>query len=353
MPWHAIDSIEPSINKTKEFFKGPGLFAKWLKLSVLVFIFSLFSGGGGGGGGSYSGGGGGGGSGADSPGFNELPSKIQEWVGSIPGETWAMAGFLILIGIIIIFLLGIVFAIIRNMCFFSILESINLNDAKIWAYWKKFYGKSVSLMLVQLVFGIISGILLLLMVIAGLSVFFGVFGIQSSVLGGFSGIVLGVTAAILILLAAIPLLVVMAIANYVLGQFASYWMYVKDMSAWQAFKKSLSLVKSNLSQVIVLIFTQLFLGIILAVIAVIAFLIILLPVAIIGIALAIILVPLISSSPALLIPIILFAIIGIIILSFVVTFIITPVHVFFFNYNLLVLRKLLGIEKPAPKGEKK
>ena len=140
-------------------------------------------------------------------------------------------------------------------------------------------------------------------------------------------------------------LIVLAVVRYILGQFAAYWMYLGRMKAWEAFKKSVSLVRRNLAQVAVLIVMQIILGIAAAIISIVALILIAIPFAIVGILLGITLIPLIAQSPAVLIPAIFLLIVGIFVLMLVASIILAPVQLFFFNYNLLFLEKLLPKRK--------
>ncbi len=340
MAWHAIDLIQPAIDKTLAFFKGPGLFWKWVKIGVLVFIYSMLSGGGS----SFNfnlGNFNSGDSAGVKEGLSNAFSEFSAWFASIPAQTMDMIIIWIMVGIVILFMVGVLFTLLKNMAFFAILESISTDKVKIIPYMKQFYKKAFSLTFVEIVFGLIHLPFVLILLLAIASFFSAIFGFSLSLLGPLEGIASNALLMIPLVLISLIALFVLAIAGYILGQFAAYWMYISEKSAWQAFKESISLARQNLMQVIVLLLMQLVLGIAAAIICLLAVILIIIPFAIIGIILAIIIVPMATVSTAALVAGILMLIIGILIFSFVTTIILAPIQAFFFNYNLMFLKKLL------------
>ncbi len=303
MAWHAIDVIQPAIEKTKSFFSGPGLFKKWVKIGILVFVFSMLSGGGGGIGSNFNynmpaGS-------EDSTAITEAFSGLPAWFASIPQQTIDTVVVWVMVGIVVLFILGIILTLLRNMCFFAILESTSTNKVSIISYLKKFYGKALSLTFLEIVLSLIGLPFLLILLLAGISFFLFILKIDPGVLGSLAGLASNTLLMALLVLISIVALIVLAIVNYVLGQFAAYWMYLSKMQAWEALKKSLSLAKQNLLQVALLIVMQIVLGIAAGIISFVAALIILIPFAIVGLLLAVVLIPLVMLSPAILIPVIL------------------------------------------------
>ncbi len=333
MSFYALDLIGPAIDKTTAFFKGPGLKTKWIKIGILIMIFELLAGGGGGGGG---------------PGFStnngslgEIGPTIQSTITAITAETWMLIFTVAIVGFVLLFLVGIILTQLRNITFFAIVESLTTNKVMIIPYWKKFWGKAVSLTILQVILSLLSlpfVLALLFLLVAGLLLFFGV---NTSVLGPFA-ILASLPALFVIGSITIIALLVFFIIGFLVEQFAMYWMYVSEIKAFEALKKSVGLVKQNILQVIVLIITKIVLGLVIVIVAMIAVLIIAVPLVIIGLLALLVLIPLLALAPILLIIVILALIFAVLIFAFVVNIILAPLSAFLFNYDLMFLKKLLG-----------
>ncbi len=333
MSFYSIDIVQSCIDKTKKFFSGPDLKSKWLKIGILVFIYSILSGGGGGGSGFSSGS-------ESGSGVGNIENQIQNLINSITPEMWTM----IFIGGALVFLflviLGIILTLIRNMTFFSILESIETNSIGILSYFKKFYSKAISLTIFELIVGLLMIPLMLgftTLVIGG--IFLG-FGFDASILGPIAFIV-SLPLLIILGLFVFVLAFVFGIITFIINQFARYWMYKKEMSAFEAFKKSFSLALSNVIEIIVMIIVKAVLGVGSLIITIIVAIGIGIPFAIIGAIFAVIAIIFIAGAPILLVPAILLAIIGLFLYVLVLTIALAPIQVFFFYYDLAFLEKLL------------
>ncbi len=388
MTWHAIDLIQPTIDQTKSFFSGPGLMTKWIKIGFLIFVFSMLSGGGG--------------SNfnfnsfnnlgdamrweeMETPGFENiktsidetiagvplgtidkinfsnfvgddketkmlgsedidtsLKANIEEAIANIPQETVDGAILIIIVAVIVLFLIGIVLTMIKNIVFFTILEGITTNRVKVLGYVGKFYDKAVSLTILEIIMGLISLPFGLILAFVGISLFMTLTGFDLSILGPFAGLASNIPALIGLAGLSIIVFIIMGLVGFVLGQFGVYWMYLSKMSAWDSLKKSVSLVTGNLGQVAILIIMQVVLGLVVGIIALIAVLIMLIPFAIVGIIGALILIPLAAGgNAAVLIIAIGLLIIGIFIFSLIAAIVLAPLSVFFFYYNLNFLKKIL------------
>ena len=188
MAWHALDVIQPAIDNTVAFFSGPGLFKKWVKIGVLAFIFSILSGGGGGGGQGFSSGfndSSGPGSGTE---FGQALADISAGIAAIPQETVNLIIVGIMVGVVVLFVLGIVLTLLKNMCFFAILESISTNKVEIIPYLGKFFGKALSLTILEIVLGLLSLPFVLALLLAGISILFAFLGVNLTILGSLAGI---------------------------------------------------------------------------------------------------------------------------------------------------------------------
>ncbi|MFH1240388.1 MAG: hypothetical protein V1672_04165 [Candidatus Diapherotrites archaeon] len=368
MAWYAFDVIEPAIDKTKAFFTGPDARSKWIKIGILMFIFTLLSAGGSGVGNfsnlntsdsdSFANAIKTIGQGSTSESTNaiigsasELPElpNMTGFASLMPSLTPDLINTIIIVAIIlliVLFIIGILLTILKNMAFFAIIESTETNEVHIREYMKKFWSKAISVTKFEIVVGVISLICIVILLLALLmlvaSFFTGLIGSASNLFSGIAafGIIL-IPLAILALL----VMIVLIIVGYIFGQFAMYWMYFSEMKAFEAFKKSISLVKNNIAQVIVLLLVQFGLGIIAAIIGLVALFVVAIPFVIVAVIVAIILIMIVSASASLLLAMIaigvLLLIIGLMFYVLCLNIALAPVKLFFFNYNILFLQALL------------
>jgi len=338
MPWHAVDLIDPAIKETRRFFSGPGLFTKWVKFGILVFIFSMLSGSGGNFNPDFT-------MPSDFDGSPEVSASVAEAFSGLALAVNQNLDFIlmaVIVGIVVLVVIAVILTILKNMCFFAILECASTNKVNIIAYLRKSYGKAVSLTLVEVVFSLISLPFLAILILAGLSFFFFLLGVDASVLGPFAGLASNYVLMTLLVILSLIALIVLSIAGFVLGQFAAYWMHLSKMGAWQAFKKSLALVRGNLGQVLLLVLMQIVLGIVAAIIGILVLIIVAIPFVLIAILAALALAPMLLQSPAVLLFAILLLILGIFAFAFVTSIILAPITLFFVNYSLMFLKKLKG-----------
>ncbi len=357
--YYAIDAIKEAIDKAIAFFKGPDLLKKWLLLAILLTIVSLLSGGGGGGGGG-SGGGGGGCQGQQCmTQLNEFISQINQFI-SLHFETLLIIGLIIVLGS---FIVGIILTLIKNMCLFSILESISLNNVRIIPYLKKFFSLALSLT----IFEIILEIIWIPFSIAWLIVIFGIIILlfSSFLPTALAGLyvdypILQQAAAFLtdptILIGAAIIafigLIIFLIIGYIKDQFAFYIMYRENSKAWPAFLKGLGLARRNLMQVFVLILAQIGLAIVFGIIEMAIGLLVAIPLIFITLLLLIIVAILIQISALLIIPLVLLALVGaLLLISYLFNVILAPIRVFSYLFNLSVLDRFLAGEKAVQKNQ--
>jgi len=224
MAWHAIDIIQPSIDKTMGFFKGPNLFWRWVKLGFLLFLFSLLSGGGGNSSNFDSGIG-------DSAQVEEAFSQVSVWVSSLTPQDVnniiIAATFLFFLMIVI----GILLTILKNMCFFAILESASTNKVEIRKCLRKFYGKAVSLTFLEVVFDLAALPFVLILVLAGVSFMLFVLGISGAVLGPLAALASNTALMVILVKTIAPMALVVMVCR--MGQ--KIVMMVLAMVGQQAF----------------------------------------------------------------------------------------------------------------------
>ena len=148
---------------------------------------------------------------------------------------------------------------------------------------------------------------------------------------------------IITFLISLPVLLFFSLLHYIKGQFGVYLMYTRNInSALDGFRKGISIVMQNKLQTVVLLLVQLALTIVLGIISFIIALIVAIPFAIAVAAITIALVLLGSSSGAAIIIGILVLLPLAIIALYAASFALSPIHVFFFHYNLQVLENFMG-----------
>ncbi|MFH1696289.1 MAG: hypothetical protein ABH854_00060 [Candidatus Diapherotrites archaeon] len=339
--WYAIDAISESFDRVKEFFKGPGLFKKWIKLAILSFIVTVFGSEGGGGNGNIQ-------MPSDSTGSSGMAPALQEMMNQLAAIPWDFIAVIAFVVIIIIFVLGIICTLIRNAFFFPLLESIESGNVKIFGYVGQFFGLAISLTLFDIAIMVLFLPFSIALIIAGIGLmgmFFSAMGINlqaafagSALLSGFFAFASNPAVLVVAGLFGFAGVVLGAIVNFIKKQFSEYLMYTKGMSAWTAFKESARLVKGNIVQSLLVILIKIVLGIVIGILVAIAVIIMLIPLAI----LALIAIAIVGAVPVLAIPMVLIAIVAILILVLVLSVLLLPIRVFFYYYDLNVLGKFLG-----------
>lgn len=335
--WYAADAVGEGIVKTRGLLNGPGLFGKWLKLAVLVFIVSLLSGGWGGL--EYRA------SENDSAKF----AGVLNQVAAIPSEVLIIS---IIAAIAAAIIVGTIFRLVRNVFFFATLESITSGQIKLLGYLGKFMGLAVSLTLFELVLALIAlpFIIAVMLSIVGLLLMLGFMpaaltsGIYSvPVLGGIAAFASNPLAILVMGIGGLFGIAVLAVVNYIKGQFAEYMMYMHGHKAFDAFKRSAGLARRNISQVLILLFVQLLLLIAIGLITAIAALIFFGPPVIAGIILeGTFGLAGLMSNPVVAVFAALVAAVVFIIAAFLMNLVLLPVRVFTYFFNLTVLEKLSG-----------
>ncbi|MDD3043709.1 MAG: hypothetical protein PHW56_12390 [Methanosarcinaceae archaeon] len=160
MTWYGIDSVDRAFSRTKSFLLEPFDFWKWARLALIIFLLNGLSAGSGNSGGSYHGTSGnleqtlsdfGFGEGPES--FGELEagdfSVIFEKISSIPNFD------LIVLGIVILLLIGLLFAYLSNVMEFVFVESLVSNEVKVLDYSKRFRGDGFRLFIIRILLGLV------------------------------------------------------------------------------------------------------------------------------------------------------------------------------------------------------
>ena len=316
MDLYAIDSVNPAFNKTIDLLFRPFQPALWLKLALVVFIMGLGSGGGGSGGNS-------GGRGGGDVNFGNILEIITENIVIIA----VIAG--------IITLVVLIFSYIRTVMYFIFLESVLHSKVEIREGFRRHMGKGFRVFLFELLVGLV----FMLCLAVPILIFYFVLGFKS--------ILLMILVLILTLfLLMIPMVIIMSFTK----SFVVPYMY-KGRGLIEGWKHLLSVIRKNITQIVVYVITKIILSIASAILGLIILIIALVILLIPGIVVAIFLIVIggavvasgicsgsmmwvcITIAILALIPIILVA-------SYLITLAELPIPVFFRFYTLVFLRKI-------------
>lgn len=154
MTWYSIDAIEIAITRTKKTLIEPFNFWKWIKLGIIIILL-----GGGGGYSNFN-------MGNISPptGGNEILVPSTGEVFDQMTQFWLQYMPLILVAAVIILALVVFFGIISNTMEFVLVNSLVTDIVSFWAYTSKYLRMGFNLFVVRAVLGIV----FILMVIAGM-----------------------------------------------------------------------------------------------------------------------------------------------------------------------------------------
>lgn len=266
MSWYGIDAVDRAVSRTRRTLFEPFDFWKWVKLAIIIFFL-------GGSGYNY------GGSGNNyrmnpedlqniSLGPDLIPRYISHNIENIypSGDSSALFGLLIALvaGLILLILL---FSYISSVMEFVFVESLVRNEVKFWNYSRRFLGKGFYLMLVRLALGIV---FLVLLGIAALPLIPSILERPSdfawpALLGGVFWII-GVIVVLILLGAIINSLLSLAIPLSI----------YREVGILSAFRLIFANFRKSWQQVLVYWFMRFLLGIGIAILSVILFLVVLL-----------------------------------------------------------------------------
>ncbi len=342
MSWNGIDAVDKAVSRTKRALFEPFDFWKWVKLAIIILLLGGITSNYGGSGTNYR-------MGSEDlkntfpntgliPGYIPHDISIEKIYSS--GTSFAQYGLLIaaIAGLI---LLVFFFYYISNVMEFVFVESLVRNEVKFWNSSRRFMGKGFYLMLVRLALGIV---FLVLLGIAALPLIPSILERPSdfawpALLGGVFWII-GVIVVLILLGAIINSLLSLAIPLSI----------YREVGILSAFRLIFANFRKSWQQVLVYWFMRFLLGIGIAILSVILFLVVLLVLGIVFLVIDGILYFLFSSvisdplNWVLLIPFIvmeLFLLFGIMLLLSV------PFAVFLKNYLLSFLEAwLVGADIP-------
>lgn len=153
MTWYGIDAVDKAFSRTKSLLLEPFDFWKWARLALIVFLLNGLSAGSGNSGGNYHGDSGDFEQTFSDLGFGEDPgdfSVIFDKISSLPYFNF------IVLGIFILFLIGLFFAYISNLMEFVFVESLVSNEVKILNYSKRFLGHGFRLFIIRILLGLVT-----------------------------------------------------------------------------------------------------------------------------------------------------------------------------------------------------
>ena len=165
MVWYGIDAVDRAFSRTRKALFEPFDFWKWAKLALIIFFV-----------GGISGGGGGGGSGTN---YQAGPEDFENTFpeidpGQMPGfpfditepgmgyEQFSEFALMIIAGIVLVFLLALIFAYISSVMEFVFVESLVRNEVLLRDYFRRFLGKGFYLLLIRFAIGLFFLILILI-----------------------------------------------------------------------------------------------------------------------------------------------------------------------------------------------
>lgn len=338
--YHAINVIEPSLEKTKKLLFKPFKAKLWLKLALVVFLI-----------------------GWSASNFNfspmgeksdssEFSSKFQNTISIIP---FAVIILLALVLIAVVLFLVLISFVAR----FVFLESVLKNEVSILADLKKHFGKGTQVLLFGIGVGLVTSVLIFLMSLPAILVLSQGWQVKLIILLPY------ILVAILIF---IPVILLLSIVSSFTTDFTIPLMLKSDNGVIKTWRRLLGLIKAKKMQFLVYILLKIVLKIIagiLGFIIVLIFLIVLaliiaLPLVVLGIILFVIFgINPVNFIPAgfglfmLVVSGIILAILAILAVSYAIIFITLPIPVFFRYYSVLFLEKILTKEKKTTKKKDK
>ena len=351
----AIDSISKSIDQTTNFFKGPNLLKKIAIFAILIFIFTLGTGESiGGGGGNFN-------TSDFSTIFennnalekigetNSLQTNIENGtnpltgLATLPNINFDFEKFipLIIAVILLLFVIGFVLRVVGEASFFAILDSIKTNKVSL-ALISKNISSGLNLTILETILGVLSIPFLLLFFTSIIGFLLNLFKGLPALTTQLTPIIeqfplLGDTSTLLLFgIVGFFGMIFFGLINYFLKQFGVYLMHKEKIGSFESLRRGIGLAFGNIAELILLIFVQIGLGIVIGILAAIIGLILIIPLIIIGIVFVIAFL----GANGNLIVISLLAILGLLLLllfSYANAFLLSPIYVFIFNYNMNVL----------------
>jgi len=152
-PMRVMDSLNAAMGRSRDMLFRPFDLKKWLCLGVIIFIEALLGGGGGGGGGR----------GGGWPGGSEFrPSEAIR-----AAEAWVLDHLVIVVTLglaifAVILTIGLVLAYLGSRGQLMFARAVAKDDAGIGSNWRAAGPRATSLFLFHVVFGLVSGVLFLL-----------------------------------------------------------------------------------------------------------------------------------------------------------------------------------------------
>lgn len=326
-PLSAVDAVSPALDRTRSLLFAPFRFAKWARLAVITFLSGEMVGGGGGGGTGFQfpapppGGGG---------------REELHFLQSSPAERW-LTEFLpwVLLGVAAVFALALLFIYINSVFRLILFDAVLNHRWRLREGWSRWANRGASFFLWQL--GYIVLFMAVLGVVIGLPILFalqaGWFKQADQHVGA---LVLG--GLVLLLLAFVTVVAGLVIA-VLARDFVVPIMALDDVGVVEGWRRALPLMSgarlSFAGYIGMKIVLAIAAGILFGILGTIAVLVIVVPLAILGAALAAAgFFSGLAWTPATIAAVIALALVAVGLLIYVVAFISVPSAVFFQSYTL-------------------
>jgi len=329
--WHAVEALNKALGKTHELLLKKFNLSFWLKLALITFLLS--------------------------GGLNlNLPGSFSD-SDKNPDIDFSRYLPLIVMAIAVLLIIGMVFAFIGAVAQFMFIDALVDSGVELIKGFKKNMALGFNLFLFNLGLGILAFIVVLITFIpAMLLLFKGAQGASIIVL------ILAIIAAVIVFICFVIVLNLVGVLN---NDFAIVILRQEKRGMLNAWRRLISLIKRDVKQVIVYLVLKIALAIMAGVIGFVVFIVLfiayLIAMFVLGLFLGIIAYATGFSLESLAIwaIILVIAVIGFILMSYVYAVILLPFYVFFRYYSLHFLQRmepairLMEDEKPADesKGE--
>ncbi|MBI5177279.1 hypothetical protein HY995_04310 [Candidatus Micrarchaeota archaeon] len=233
MAFAALEALEPAIEKTRDFFSGPGLGRKWLKIALIVWLSGVMVGGT-----------------VGLPNFGSgnrlFPPDSANFTAAAANSTarqfsnnLGAATPLLISAIALIVALALALILVRSVYIFVLFESLERNEPQILGYLSKFFAKGAMLFLARIALGILA-----LLGVGGLLV--SAIGIAGNLLHSAGATPqMGLGESIAIFAASLVILLALAVANWIQESVAVLIMYRNDRGLAQGWKESVELIRKE------------------------------------------------------------------------------------------------------------
>ncbi|WP_340818303.1 hypothetical protein [Methanolobus sp. WCC4] len=343
MSWYVIDAVGRAIERTRTCLIEPFDLWKWIKLAIIAFFVGSGSG--------FNSGGNGGSYGDSNTDFSDVPAGLTEIMDTIQNFFASHSVVALMIGIVLaIILFVLVMSIISSVMEFVFVGSLVSNDVQIRKYFKRYFGKGLSLFVLRILLGLVTLTIfglaaLLFLSIAGIS--FASLADPDSI--NFNALLLMLPFMILFLIAVLFVVaLIMGVINSFINMAIPVSMY-SGISLFSGLSRVVEQFRRDWQQIIIYWIGRLILGIAVgiavAIVGVIVAVLVLIVLALVAFVCYFIFSALVSDTTVwiLLIPIV---IVEFILFIFVMSFVSMPAKVFMKYHMLTFLQMWYPVDLP-------